>query len=276
MCSSIDTPRCHVLLVSPSCGYNCTSTTRLRHNHGCRSYHNISFLTAKSHGLSLAQISGWMQSSVHAISKSPCTACCEPCHEVCSSILTEGMALPCRALNPVTLGWSGDNLTSCLMAHPIRLDIVLDCLSLSVGCSHLASSRICWHVHGKYARMDGGDDVSSCNCCCLMVCHTAWQPQLRVCLLLTPHVGQVTMLLDLVHMLQAYHAGCIWREQPYLKCAGCLLYKVMRTWWSQLCRVCEAAILPGQTACTVHVRRLNSSAACIPMKFSPLLICQLS
>ncbi len=80
----------------------------------------------------------------------------------------------------------------------------------------------------------------------------AWQPQLRVCLLLTPHLAQVTVLLSVAHMLPMCLAGCVLREQPYLLCAG-RLYKVMCTWWSQLYPVCEVAILPLQTVCTVHV-----------------------
>ena len=87
-----------------------------------------------------------MQPNVHALNNSPCTACCEPCHDVCTQLLTEGMALPCRALSPATPDWAGDNLTSALMAHPIRSDIELNSFSLGFGYSDLVASRICWQV----------------------------------------------------------------------------------------------------------------------------------
>jgi len=73
-------------------------------------------------------------------------ACCEACHEVCNQVLTEGTALPCRALSPATPDWRGANLASALIAHPIRSDIIVDCVSLSFGYSHLATTRICWQV----------------------------------------------------------------------------------------------------------------------------------
>ncbi len=81
-----------------------------------------------------------------AFSNSPCTACCEPHHEVCINVLTEGVALPCRAHNPATPEWTCDNLTSALIAYPIRSGITLDCLSFTFGYSNLAASRICWQV----------------------------------------------------------------------------------------------------------------------------------
>ncbi|DBA88351.1 hypothetical protein WJX79_006150 [Trebouxia sp. C0005] len=44
-----------------------------------------------------------------------------------------GLALSQRALNPVGPDWTGDNLTSALIAPPITSDIILDRLVLSFG-----------------------------------------------------------------------------------------------------------------------------------------------
>jgi len=57
-----------------------------------------------------------------------------------------------------------------------------------------------------------------------------WQPQLRVCLLLTPHLGRVTVLLSVVHMLSMCLAGYRYmlKEQPYLMCFGCFRLNGLR------------------------------------------------
>lgn len=86
------------------------------------------------------------------------------------------------------------------------------------------------------------------------------QPQLSVGLILTPHLAQVTVLFSMVQMPSMCLAGSVLREQLYLVCSRCLC-----KWWSKLYPVCEVAILPVQTVCTVHVPGLRSKAACTSM-----------
>ena len=74
----------------------------------------------------------------------------------------------------------------------------------------------------------------------LLLPDNVWQPQPRVCLLITQHLGQETVLLCQTEMLLMCLAGYMRRDQLYLVCAGRLSYKMMCKWLS------EVAALPAQ------------------------------
>jgi len=159
---------------------------------------------------------------VHTSNNSPCTACCEPCHDVCTKIMTEGMALPCRALSLAILGWRQPDQCLDSSSHQVRhhsgLSLIELSLQSSCGKSHGAL------LHGTSAPMYHNDVWDSQHVDgVLLLSDSVRQPRLRVCLLLTPHLDQVIVLLSVAQMMSMCLAGYALTQQPYLLCSKCLL-----------------------------------------------------
>ena len=148
MCSSLDTLHWHVLLISLAWIHPYTkhevalccaappswlSQPSQQFISGCKQLQSATGSRLRLDAIKCACIK---QESIHS----------HVVKQVCNQVLTEGTALPCRALSPATPDWRGANLASALIAHPIRSDIIVDCVSLSFGYSHLATTRICWQV----------------------------------------------------------------------------------------------------------------------------------